>query len=260
MRNSLSPWSLVLAVALATTGCATGRATSALPDGVSVLTLRRQYSNTHVVSKGVSYFLVDAGYEADGPVLVEDLRRAGFDPAAAKAIVLTHGHPDHAGGASYFRKTFGTRVIAGAADSALFSAGASGPLCPTGDRARKQQAGHEAARFTPFAPDVAVTGELALEPLTGIPGRLVPVPGHTGGSVAVVLPTASAALVGDLFRGAIFGRSADVHFYMCDLEDNQRDIRDLVDRVAPQARTFFTGHFGPVSREAVLKRFPDEAP
>lgn len=260
MRLPLSPRSLVVVVALATTACATGRGKSALPDDITVLTLRRQNANTHVVSKGVGYFLVDAGYETDGPVLVEDLHRAGFDPAAAKAIIVTRGHPDRAGGASYFRKTFGTPVIAAAADSARFATGASGPLCPTSDRARKQQAHLEAARFTPFVPDVTVTSDMALEPLTGIPGRIVPVSGQAGGSLAVVLPTARAAIVGDMFRGAIVGRSADVHFYVCDLADNRRDVRELVDRVVPNARTFFTGYFGPVSREAVLKRFADTAP
>lgn len=246
---------ITLALVVATTGCATGHAVSTVPDSVTIHTLRRQYSNTHVVAKGRTFFLVDAGYEADGPALAEELRRAGFDPAAAKAIILSHGHPDHAGGASYFHKTFGTRVVAGAADASLFSAGAGGALCPTGDRARKQQAGHEAARYTPFAPDVAVTEETALEPIVGIPGRIVPMPGHTPGSLVVVLPASRAVLVGDLFRGAIVGSSADVHFYMCDLDANRRDIVRLVDTIAPDATTFFTGHFGPVSREAVLATF-----
>jgi glyoxylase-like metal-dependent hydrolase (beta-lactamase superfamily II) len=76
----------------------------------------------------------------------------------------------------------------------------------------------------------------------------VPLPGHTRGSLVVVI--GSAAFVGDLFRGAVVGSSAETHFYMCDLDDNQRDIRWLLDTF-PNATVFFTGHSGPVSREAL---------
>ena len=51
-----------------------------------------------------------------------------------------------------------------------------------------------------------------------------------------------------MFRGAIVGRSAETHFYMCDLEDNRADVRALLD-AAPEVEVFFTGHFGPVTRE-----------
>ena len=64
-----------------------------------------------------------------------------------------------------------------------------------------------------------------------------------------------AALVGDLFRGAIAGSSAELHFYMCDLAGNRRDVRAVLERIAPSATVFFPGHFGPVSREAVAEKF-----
>jgi hypothetical protein len=60
--------------------------------------------------------------------------------------------------------------------------------------------------------------------------------------------------VGDLFRGAVVGSSAEIHFFMRDLEDNRRDIQALLER-ARAAATFFTGHFGLVSREAVEEGF-----
>ena len=66
-----------------------------------------------------------------------------------------------------------------------------------------------------------------------IPGAIVPLPGHTPGSLVVTI--AGAAFVGDLFRGGIVGSPAEVHFYMCDLDDNHRDVRTLLDRLAPTA-------------------------
>ncbi|MFN4908792.1 MAG: MBL fold metallo-hydrolase [Bacteroidota bacterium] len=235
------------------TGCSTSHSVTELPDGITVHTFRRDYTNTHVVSRGESFFMVDAGLEANAPALAEDLRSEGFDPAQLRAIVLTHGHADHAGGAAWFRRQFGTRVIAGEADVPILAAGANDHLCPTSDRARDRVTADQEARFTPFAPDVSVGTEVALEGLVGITGTLTPMPGHTPGSLVVTV--SGAALVGDLFRGAIVGSSAEVHFYMCDLEDNRGDVRVLLERLAPTATHFFTGHFGPVSRDAVEERF-----
>ena len=95
-------------------GCATSHSVVTLPDGITVHTFRRDYSNAHVVTRGEELLMVDAGLEANAPALEADLRSAGFDPARLKAIVLTHGHADHAGGAAYFQRRFGTRIVAGA--------------------------------------------------------------------------------------------------------------------------------------------------
>jgi hydroxyacylglutathione hydrolase len=234
-------------------GCATSHSVNALPDGITVHTFRRDDTNAHVVSRGEAFFMVDSGLEANAPALADDLRREGFEPAQLRAMVLTHGHADHAVGAAWFRRQFGTRIVAGEADVPILAAGANDHLCPTSDRARDRVAADQAARFTPFAPDVTVGTGVALEGLVGISGTVTPLPGHTLGSLVVTIP--GAALVGDLFRGAIAGSSAEVHFYMCDLEDNRGDVRVLLERLAPTATHFFTGHFGPVSRDAVAERF-----
>jgi hydroxyacylglutathione hydrolase len=247
--SALGLWSALVVL----TGCATSHSVTALPGGITVHTFRRDYTNAHVISRGEAFFMVDAGLEANAPALADDLRREGFEPPRLRAIILTHGHADHAGGAAWFRRQFGTRVIVGEADVPILAAGANDHLCPTTDRARDRVTADQASRFTPFAADQTIEVDVALDGIAAIPGTITPLPGHTPGSLVVTIP--GAVLVGDLFRGAIVGNSAELHFYMCDLDDNRRDVRTLLEHIAPTATTFFTGHFGPLSREAVADRF-----
>jgi glyoxylase-like metal-dependent hydrolase (beta-lactamase superfamily II) len=244
----------LMAVLLVMTGCATSHSVTALPDGITVHTFRRDYANVFVIARGESFFMVDAGYEKEAAALADDLRREGFDPAKLRAIILTHAHHDHAGGAALFRQRFHTPIIAGAGDASLLAAGAAlDPLCPTNAMARSRLKDDQASRFPGLVADQWVDQPLALEPLTGVPGSVTVLPGHTKGSLVVTV--AGAAFVGDLFRGAIAGSSAEVHFYMCDLDDNRADVRVLLEQLAPAATLFFPGHFGPLSREAVSEQF-----
>jgi glyoxylase-like metal-dependent hydrolase (beta-lactamase superfamily II) len=221
--------------------------------GLEVHTFTHDSTNAHLLVAGGAMVLVDAGYERNAATLEQDLRDAGFDPAQVKTVVLTHGHADHAGAARHFQARFHARVVAGAGDEGMLSTGKNEPLCPTGLLGKTRRSEDQGATYTPFHADVAVTEPVDLAALSGVPGRVVPLPGHTRGSLVVV--AGDAAVVGDLFRGALVGSGAATHLYMCDLEGNKRDVARLLNELAPGAQRFFAGHFGPVSRADVASHF-----
>ena len=162
-------------------------------------------SNWIIVRDETGFILIDSGYPADAPLVIESLHDLGLHPSDTKAILITHGHVDHTGSAALFHRTFGTTV-----------------LCSAEELAHVQ--GHEKHQVTLLQVLLRVwrprvlkwmihalrAGSLKAEPvmsakawtaaqLAALPGRpeAISVPGHTAGNVVLVLPGAAAIATGD---------------------------------------------------------------
>lgn len=244
--------SLALLGTLLVAGCAHSTSRSSAAQ-LEVVSIRHSYNNAHVLVSEGRALLIDTGTQEDAEKLDESLRSEGIDPEQIVAIVLTHGHVDHAGGAKWFQDRYDTPILVGSGDASLLASGHNDTLCPTDRQGEKRLADFQAAEFDPYEADLLISEPTDLMQQFDFPARVVPVAGHTEGSLVVL--AGSYAFVGDLFRGDIFSSKAERHFYMCDLEDNQRDIEALLANEARTSETFFVGHFGPLTRDAVTQRF-----
>ncbi|MGQ4375148.1 MBL fold metallo-hydrolase [Streptomyces sp. SAS_267] len=194
-------------------GPATARAVNVLAPNASAMTL--DGTNTWIVSEPDSELAV-----VIDPGPLDDVHlRTVLDTAetAGKRValtLLTHGHPDHAEGASRFAALSGTAVRA------------LDPALRLGDEGLA-------------AGDVISLGGLEL--------RVVPTPGHTADSLCFHLPADRAVLTGD----TVLGRGTTVVAHpdgrLGDYLDSLRRLRSLT--VDDGVHTVLPGH-GPVLDDA----------
>jgi hydroxyacylglutathione hydrolase len=178
-------------------------------------------SNCYLL-RGERPVLVDTGAPGDLQRILAGLKSAGVAPRDLGLILLTHGHSDHAGCAAELRRRTGAQIALHTGDVALVRAGRNGVVTVQDwlGRVIRPLLDEE---FEAFEPDLVFKEGIALEPY-GLRGRVLPTPGHTAGSVSIVLANGEA-LIGDTLRGSlVWPNRARDHYFCNDPELNQRSL------------------------------------
>ncbi|MBI3775963.1 MAG: MBL fold metallo-hydrolase [Gammaproteobacteria bacterium] len=219
-----------------------------------IVQIKLSWSNAFLI-KAQPPVLVDAGSPSDLPEIERVLAAHGVKLADIALVIPTHGHSDHAGAVAQLQRASSARVALGKGDVPMAKAGHNDDLKPTNFIARLLKRFAIDPNYEPFVPDIIIDGSLDLAPW-GIQGKVLTLPGHTPGSVVVVLDD-GRALVGDMilggyFGGALFPQRAGQHYFHADVAANLENIKTLLKL---RTKMFYLGHGGPVTREAVLEGF-----
>jgi hydroxyacylglutathione hydrolase len=251
----------IVTVVVALAGCGgptferVGPASAAAASPILIDRIELTWSNVYLIRKANTAVMVDAGSPGDREALIAALAARGVALGQVKAVVVTHAHADHAGNARWLQ-TQGAQVVLGASDAAVAARGTNDPLHAT-DLLGALLAPVFMFPFEAFTPDVAVDRELDLAD-RGFPElHVVPVPGHTAGSIAIVLGT--EAFSGDLLRGGlVLGHDIpSEHLYQTDRLADHRSLAALLDR---DITRLYPGHSGPLDAMEVRSWLRDAAP
>jgi hydroxyacylglutathione hydrolase len=212
------------------------------------------FTNAFVITGEGGCVLVDAGFPHQEESFRRQLGRTLVRPSDITLIVATHGHADHVGSLQALKQETGAPVAIHQADSHLLREGVL--TIPPAVTMWGRVLGLvfrvflPLGRFDPVEPDIIIEEEIPLQEF-GVSGKICPTPGHTPGSVSVVLDSGDA-LVGDL---AVNAFPLGMGLGIPSLAENVREIHKSWEMLLSAGATMIhPGHGKPFPADRLKKK------
>ena len=178
-----------------------------------------EIGQAYVWDWGDGLTVVDSGTVGSAEAVVEAVRSMGRRPEDVTEIVLTHYHDDHRGGASELARQTGATIVAHRVEAPVIR-GERPQAPPNLTEQERPIAEGVLARMMPPEPGGAAREPLSLDALArllvtsslprvevqrevqdgdgvGDGGLVLHIPGHTAGSIAVLVPALGVLFTGD---------------------------------------------------------------
>ncbi len=215
-----------------------------------VTQIKLRLSNAYLV-QGERAILVDSGSPGEEGRITAALARAGLAPGDLSLILHTHVHSDHVGSTQALRQLADLPVAYHRADQPLADQGHNGRLSGIGLRGRMMAWVFSNTRFAAPGPSFFIEDGQRLDDY-GVAGRILHTPGHTAGSVSLLLD-GGQAIVGDVLMGGELGGNLlagrpNPHYFAEDVGQVRRSLAMILEQ---PAHTLYVGHGGPLTVDAV---------
>jgi glyoxylase-like metal-dependent hydrolase (beta-lactamase superfamily II) len=198
--------------------------------------------------------LIDAGNSNQERKFERALDRLGVRPDEIQLILATHGHADHIGSAEALHDITGAPIAIHEADREWLETGTIEAPPGVSRWGRVMASGFIYAekffRFQPVAADIVFDDSpFSLEEF-GIPGKVFPTPGHSPGSVSVVLETNDAFVGDQAMNGLPFRLRPGLPILADDIEKVKDSWRKMLKM---DLKNIYPGHGKPFPAEVMRK-------
>lgn len=215
-----------------------------LTNGYRIHYMLKERSNAFIVEASDQLYVIDSGRNSDIKTVLKSLLNLQSESGkTAHWLILTHTHYDHSGGAAELKKELGLKVVVGKPEVRFLKHGFT-PL-PEGTNILTdwvsdlgRQMSGKGFEYTPVRANKSLSHEWEVDPAI----RVIMTPGHTKGSVSIVVND-EVAIVGDTLSGL------DQSHIMPPYAD---DINDLLGSwgklLATPCHSFLPGHGNVIKR------------
>lgn len=226
-----------------------GEASGDWPAGLKMI--RGVMSVPHVLYDAGGAVLLDTGFPGDARRIRRALAEAGMGPRDVRAILLTHGHIDHAGNAAELKAWSGAPVYAHPLEQAHIDG-----VYPYRGLARltglAEAAGRAVTGYAPVKIDVPIVDGDELPFWGGL--RVVHLPGHTLGHCGFHSAKHDVLFSGDLWVRFMMRTQASPRIFSDDVSMVPASLRKAR---AIGARRIVPGHYDVPNATRLRRRFEE---
>ena len=222
--------------------------------GVKISSIALGEGSCHVM-KDQGVIIIDTGRPNKGKEFIKGLEKVSIKPKEVNLIVLSHGHWDHIGSTAEIKELTGAKVAMHRKEQEWLEKGLK-PMPPGVTRWGKFLSWAITAFMIPFVHIPPTEVDLVLDDeglsLTdyGVAGKIIYTPGHSSGSVSVLLESGEV-FVGDLAMNKLpLRRKPGLPIFAEDLDKVQESWKILLEQ---GVKTVYPAHGEPFSADIMKK-------
>jgi len=205
--------------------------------------------NSYLIT-GQKHILVDPGPPGTAGELLQQLSRNRVSLGDIGLIVITHGHPDHFGSAYQLKEWTQAPLAIHELDSEYVHWGTAPTLKPV-TRLGSIMKPFSKLKAEAVEPDITLQDGDRLGRYAGR-GRVILTPGHTAGSISLLLPDGTC-IIGDLLMGGLRASTPSYPRFAENLSEVRESLQRIVDA---GATTLLAAHGGPFAVVDLPRAFP----
>ncbi|WP_136666764.1 MBL fold metallo-hydrolase [Flavobacterium sp. H122] len=214
--------------------------------------------NSYLIKGQHKHILIDTGVPNSENKILKQLKKHQIALEDIGLLIITHGHIDHFGSVKKLKDILNVPVLIHDADKRAVQTGKSlsDTLKPNHTFWKKfLKPRLLKGKALPCEPDIVLYDNEEYDLSSyGIQGKIIHTPGHTPGTLSVVLEDGQAIIM-DLASSGIFLGGIMLHTRMKHppFHDNLEQVKSSIDHILSlPTQVFYLGHGNPVSRKSLL--------